>query len=55
MTGPATIYGGNVLIGPGLGLIDGTGKLDPDATRVAFRGLIKAFEIVSRHAGLDLD
>jgi hypothetical protein len=52
---PSTIYGGNVLIGPGLGLIDGSGKLDADATRAAFRGLVKAFEIVSRHAGLDLD
>jgi hypothetical protein len=52
---PATIYGGNVLIGPGLGLIDGGGRLDRDATRVAFRGLVKAFEIVARHAGIDLD
>ena len=52
---PATIYGGNVLIGPGLGLIDGAGTLDRDATRVAFRALVKAFEIVSRHANIDLD
>jgi hypothetical protein len=50
---PATIYGGNVLIGPGLGLIDADGRLMPDATRAAFRGLVKAFEIVCRHAGLD--
>ncbi len=52
---PSTIYGGNVLIGPGLGLIDGSGRLDEGATRAAFRGLVKAFEIVARHAGLDLD
>ena len=52
---PSTIYGGNVLIGPGLGLIDGEGALNEDATRAAFRALVKAFEIVGRHAGLDLD
>ena len=52
---PSTIYGGNVLIGPGLGLLRDDGELDRDATRVAFRALVKAFEIVARHAGLDLD
>jgi len=50
---PSTIYGGNVLIGPGLGLIDQSGDLMPDVARAAFRGLIKAFEIVARHAGLE--
>lgn len=48
----ATIYGGNVLIGPGLGLIDRHGDLRPDATRAAFKGLVKAIEITCRHAGL---
>ena len=48
----ATIYGGNVLIGPGLGLIDAHGDLDGDATRACFRGLVKAIEITCRHAGL---
>jgi hypothetical protein len=52
---PSTIYGGSVLIGPGLGLLSGNGELDADATRVAFRALVKAFEIVARHAGLDPD
>jgi hypothetical protein len=52
---PSTIYGGNVLIGPGLGLLRDNGELDADATRVAFRAMVKAFEIVARHAGLDLD
>jgi hypothetical protein len=47
-----TIYGGNVLIGPGLGMIDGDGRLREDATRATFRGLVKAFEIVARHAGV---
>ncbi|MCZ8036510.1 MAG: hypothetical protein O9288_17425 [Novosphingobium sp.] len=50
---PSTIYGGNVLIGPGLGLIDRQGDLLPEVARAAFRGLIKAFEIVARHAGLE--
>lgn len=48
----ATIYGGNVLIGPGLGMIDESGDLLPDATRATFRGLVKALEITCRHAGL---
>lgn len=48
----ATIYGGNVLIGPGLGLVDEHGDLRPDAARAAFRGLVKAFEITAKHAGL---
>ncbi|WP_375573117.1 hypothetical protein ABWH92_06185 [Ahrensia marina] len=48
----ATIYGGNVLIGPGLGLIDEHGDLRPDATRACFKGLVKAFEITARRAGL---
>jgi hypothetical protein len=48
----ATIYGGNVLIGPGLGLIDRHGDLLPDAARACFKGLVKAFEITCRHAGL---
>ena len=48
----ATIYGGNVLIGPGLGLIDEDGYLRDDATRAAFRGLVGAFGIVARHAGV---
>ena len=48
----ATIYGGNVLIGPGLGLIDQNGDLRPDATRATFKGLVKAIEITARHAGL---
>jgi hypothetical protein len=50
---PSTIYGGNVLIGPGLGLIDRDGRFMPDAARAAFRAMVKAFEIVARHAGLD--
>lgn len=48
----ATIYGGNVLIGPGLGLIDENGDLRPDATRATFKGLVKAIEITARHAGV---
>lgn len=49
---PSTIYGGNVLIGPGLGLIDRSGDLMPDAARAAFRGLAHAFAITAKHAGL---
>jgi hypothetical protein len=49
---PSTIYAGNVLIGPGLGLIDEDGALMPDAARAAIRAMIAAFGIVCRHAGL---
>lgn len=49
---PSTIYGGNVLIGPGLGLIDRSGDLIPDVARAAFRGMIRAFAITAKHAGL---
>jgi hypothetical protein len=47
---PSTIYGGNVLIGPGLGLLDRSGDLIPDAAHAAMRGLVGAFGIVARHA-----
>ena len=49
---PSTIYGGNVLIGPGLGLIDRSGALIPEAARAAFRGLVRSFGIVAEHGGL---
>ena len=48
----ATIYGGNVLIGPGLGMIDARGDLIPDAARAAMKGLVEAFNITCRYAGL---
>jgi hypothetical protein len=50
---PATIYGGNVLIGPGLGMTDTSGQLIPEVARAALRGLVKSFEIVARHGGLE--
>jgi hypothetical protein len=49
---PATIYSGNIIVAPSLGLTDDDGKLDEDATRVACRALVKSIEIVSRYAGL---
>lgn len=48
----ATIYGGNVLIGPGLGMLDAHGDLIADAARAAMKGLVEAFNITCRHAGL---
>jgi hypothetical protein len=41
-----------VLIGPGLGLIDQNGDIMPEVTRAALRGLVKAFAITAKHAGL---
>ena len=49
---PATIYSGNVLIGPGLGMTDRQGQLIPEVARAALRGLVKSFDIVARHGGL---
>lgn len=50
---PATIYGGNMLLNPGLGLLDDDGQLLPDRARLAARALVESINIVCRHAGID--
>ena len=50
---PATIYSGNMFLGPGLGLLNRQGALIEDYARLAVRALVKAIEIVCYHAGLE--
>ncbi len=50
---PATVYGANMFLGPGMGNLDGDGQLKEDVTRLAVKSLVKAVELVCRHAGLD--
>lgn len=50
---PATIYGGNMLLNPGLGLLDQDGQLIEERARLAARALVESVNIVCRHAGLD--
>jgi hypothetical protein len=49
---PATIYSGNMFIGPGMGNLADNGELIEEPTRAAVRALVRATEIVCRHAGL---
>ena len=49
---PATIYAGNMLLNPGLGLLDRDGGLIEERAELAARALVKATEIVCLHAGL---
>ncbi len=48
----ATIYSGNMFLGPGMGTLDENGDLMEEPTRLAVRGLVRATEIVCKHAGL---
>lgn len=49
---PATIYGGKMFLGPGLGTLDEDGQLIDDAARLVARCLVQSIEIVCRNAGL---
>lgn len=49
---PATIYSGNMFIGPGMGNLADDGELMEEPTRAAVSALVRAMEIVCRHAGL---
>lgn len=49
---PTITFDGNIWISNGLGNVDRDGRLLEEPTRLALRGLFKAIEIVSRHAGL---
>ncbi len=49
---PATIYAGNMLLNPGLGLLDRHGALITERAELAAKALVKSVEIVCRHAGL---
>lgn len=49
---PATIYAGNMLLNPGLGLLNDDGELILERAELAARALVKSVEIVCAHAGL---
>lgn len=49
---PATIYSGNMFLAPGLGNLDEDGELIEENTRLAVRALVRATEIVCKHADL---
>ena len=49
---PATIYSGKVFLSPGLGTLDEDGQLIEEYARLGAESLVKALEIVCRHAGL---
>ncbi len=49
---PATIYSGKMFLGPGLGTLDDDGNLNEEYAVLAAKTLVKAVEIVCKHAGL---
>lgn len=49
---PATIYGGKMFLGPGLGTLDQEGNLIEEYAILAASTLVKALEIVCNYAGL---
>jgi hypothetical protein len=49
---PATIYSGNIFLGPGLGTMDENADLNEEYTRLGIKALVRSVEIVCKHAGL---
>lgn len=49
---PATIYSGNIFLGPGLGTLDENADLNEEYARLASKSLVIAVEIVCKYAGL---
>ena len=50
---PATIYSGNMFLGPGLGTFDENADLNEEYTRLGVQSLVKSVEIVCKYAGLE--
>ena len=50
---PPCIYSGNILISPGMGLIGDDGELQAARARLAVQALVKALQIVCKHAQID--
>jgi hypothetical protein len=48
---PATVYSGNIFLGPGL-LLDKHGELIEEDARLGLRALVRSLDIVCEHAGL---
>ncbi|MGI5840003.1 MAG: hypothetical protein ACOX8W_10125 [bacterium] len=49
---PTVAYDANIFISPGLGTTDEDGQIVEEKAKLAVRGLVRAIEIVSRHAGI---
>jgi hypothetical protein len=49
---PATIYSGNMFLGPGLGTFDENADLNEEYTRLGVQSLVRSVEIVCKYAGL---
>jgi hypothetical protein len=49
---PATIYSGNMFLGPGLGTLDENAELNEEYATLAAKALVKSVEIVCKHADL---
>ena len=50
---PATIYSGNMFLGPGLGTLDEDAELNEEYARIGIKTLVKSVEIVCKYAGLE--
>jgi len=49
---PARIYSGNMIIAPGSGTLDDDRELMEEPARLAVKAIVRATEIVCKHAGL---
>jgi len=49
---PATIYSGNIFLGPGLGTLDENAELNEEYARLGIKALVKSLEIVCKYARL---
>ncbi len=49
---PATIYSGNMFLGPGLGTLDENAELNEEYSRLGVKALVKSAEIVCKYASL---
>jgi len=49
---PATIYSGNIFLGPGLGTLDENAELNEEYARLGIKALVRAVEIVCKYASL---
>ena len=47
---PATIYSGNMFLGPGLGTLDENAELNEEYARLGIKTLVKSVEIVRKYA-----
>ena len=50
---PATIYSGNMFLGPGLGTLDENAELNEEYARLGVKALVQSVEIVCKYAGLE--